>query len=347
MSSKISWTDQTYNPIIGCSKCSPGCQNCYAERMARRQCFMRPGCEYADVVGESGWNGKTALVKSALTKPLHWKNPRRIFVCSMGVLFHESVPFEWIDQVFAVMALCPQHTFQILTKRPDRMREYLAAANRRELIEERIGIHARDWGAGRQAEALGGEWDPGQYDGEGRCEMAPGFGSIVIPLPHQNVWLGATCENQEQADKRIPHLLKCQAAVRFISVEPMLGTINFREIKPLMNAFNSSPYGWHEWLRRKLHLVICGGESGPNARPMHPDWVRSLRDQCVAASVPFHFKQWGEYLHSSQIAETDIDPDEWNHLPIAGTYQTRRVGKTRAGCLIDGNEWKQFPEVTP
>ena len=332
MSSKISWTDQTWNPIVGCSKCSPGCKNCYAERMARRQAFMRPVCEYADVVGESGWNGKTALVKSALTKPLHWKKPRRIFVCSMGDLFHESVPFEWIDQVFAIMALCPQYTFQLLTKRAERMADYIESLTTVDGAYRFTGMQPY------RAEQANKPLHKHAVNYRRR-----------IPLP--NVWLGTTCENQEQADRRIPHLLRCPAAVRFISVEPMLS-----DLDPF--TLRNSGLG-HIHVAKNIDWVICGGESGPNARPMHPDWVRSLRDQCVAAVVPFHFKQWGEWAPDEGLGidmTRIIDKSGvttflfcgWGReISERGWHPVRKVGKSRAGCLIDDQEWKQFPEVTP
>ena len=169
--SKIEWTDQTWNPIIGCSKVSPGCDNCYAEKMAYRQTKMRPRCEYGRVLSRGlymakpGWNGKTALVESMLKKPMNRNKPTKYFICSMGDLFHESVPFEWVDRVFAVMALCPQHTFQILTKRPERMAEYLT-----EYREYGVRKH---W------------WNDHKIS-----SMEKGY---VQTLP--NVWVGCTIEN--------------------------------------------------------------------------------------------------------------------------------------------------------
>ena len=255
MTTKIEWTDESWNPVAGCSKVSDGCKNCYALRMAYRQAAM--GNEnYRNVLKQKGiypaaWNGKTVCIESKLTEPLHWRKPRKIFVCSMSDLFHESVPFDFIDRIMAAMVLCPQHTFQILTKRPERMLEFFSFTGR-----------IKEW-----------EW----------------------PLP--NVWLGVTAENQEMADKRIPLLLQTPAAKRFVSIEPMLGAI---QMSYDVDDGYSQPWSWlsDDWGNKDtLDLVICGGESGTGARPMHPDWARSLRDQCEAAGVPFFFKQWGKYRH--------------------------------------------------
>jgi protein gp37 len=224
--SKIEWTDATWNPIIGCSKCSPGCDNCYAERMAKRLKAMDKS-EYCNVIGDDGkWNGRTAFVIDAITKPLSWKKPRKIFVCSMSDLFHESVDVCWIIAVFVMIKRCPQHTFQILTKRPDRALKFF------------------------QEHPLN--------DG----------------LP--NVWFGVTVCNQDEANKKIPVLLKIDAVVRFLSVEPMLGPVCLEE--------NIKGVNW----------VICGGENGPNARRLNPCWILPLHDQCLIKGVPFFFKGWGD-----------------------------------------------------
>jgi protein gp37 len=247
--SKIEWTDKTWNPIIGCSKVSPACDNCYAEKMAARLALMpNAPSEYANVVNNNGtWSGGTAFVESALEKPLHWRKPCRVFVGSMTDLFHPSTPREWIDKVFAIMALTPHITYQVLTKRPERMAEYCSNPNNRSLHEmERI--------SGERL-CCGGFW------------------------PLNNVWLGVTVENQEQADKRIPILLDTPAAVRFVSVEPMLEGINLN---------NGDMINGLDW-------VICGGETGPNARPMWEHWARALLEECEASGTPFFFKKWGSY----------------------------------------------------
>jgi protein gp37 len=251
------------------------------------------GGYYKDLGCYDGWNGKTVCIESALEKPLHWKKPRKIFVCSMGDLFHETVPFEFIDKVFAVMALCPQHTFQVLTKRAERMVEYF------ENLKQRV--HEWDDGEGETEEYLITQMldNSGNNYLEKACrnwlEM---WNARHLGWPLPNVWLGVTAENQEMADKRIPLLLQTPAAKRFVSIEPMLGAIDL-ETNVLgccrtgpcdltMHTCNSSCE-----LYEGIDLVICGGESGPGARAMRPDWVRSLRDQCEAAGVPFHFKSHG------------------------------------------------------
>ena len=164
-----------------------------------------------------------------------------------------------------------------------------------------------------------------------------------------DVWLGVTVENQAMADERIPILLATPAANRFISIEPMLGPIDFSQI-PRPEQFHRQPYGWHNYWPKKLHWVIVGGESGPNARPMHPDWARSIRDQCQAASVPFFFKQWGEWCPRGQDAPLDDwgNDEKYPARMFAGTAThpaklMLRVGKKKAGRLLDGVEHSAFP----
>lgn len=277
----ISWTDATWNPIVGCSVVSPGCTNCYAMRDAARivRCSEGAGraSHYEGTIEPSKagpvWTGKVALAPDRIvTTPLSWRRPRRIFVNSMGDLFHESVPDEWIDRVFAVMALAPQHTFQVLTKRSARMREYLSGEALRRVARAANRIRTVD-------------------------------GLIGWPLP--NVWLGVTAEDQTRANERIPDLLATPAAVRFVSCEPMLGPVDLRNVSPAdkYEIDVLSGYDFDQGLvGPRLDWVICGGESGPNARPMHPDWARGLRDQCAAAGVPFHFKQWGK-RHAGRLLD--------------------------------------------
>jgi protein gp37 len=280
--SKIEWTEQTWNPIIGCTKISEGCKECYAAKMAGRLANIPYTSYYMNVVKEKKtdllshkpigeWNGKTSFIPSALEKPLKRKKPTMYFVCSMGDLFHESVLFEWIDKVFRIIQRCDKHIFQILTKRPEIALKYFK--------------HLRD--------------------------------DFKLILPFNNIWLGVTAENQKMANKRIPILLQIPAKVHFVSVEPMLSEIDLdcldmpHDIFGVYNAlhgsaFNSEIGGYK--LMSKLDWVICGGESGPNARPMHPDWVRSLRDQCKNANVPFFFKQgsqnnWNDYKNIDSFPE--------------------------------------------
>lgn len=313
--SKIEWTDKTWNPIVGCSKVSPACDNCYAEQQAG-MCANFKQAQYQDVVRISPdcdtylgqWNGRTSFVESQLDKPLKRKKPTKYFVCSMSDLFHESVPFEWVAKVFSVMALCPQHTFQVLTKRPERMAYFFE-------VVKNIDQHP--------------ELDQLLFDPWRAVYAAPGD-SLPWPLP--NVWIGTTVENQEQADRRIPHLLKCAAPVRFLSVEPMLGPVELGM-----------------WLEYSIQWVICGGEAGPRARPMYEGWALSLMEQCRDASIPFFFKQWGEwYPHPTTscfpFAISYGNTYVWGHGSGLVSY---RVGKKVAGRLLDGVEYSEFPEEFP
>ena len=354
--SKIEWTDATWNPVRGCSRVSEGCRNCYAETVANR--FCGPGSPYEGVVqvdadgkGLGKWNGQIKFVERRLLDPLHWKEPRRIFVNSMSDLFHENVTDEMLDRIFAVMALCPQHTFQILTKRPERMLEYCSISNRRAAITdaaEYLGLKAKYVDGHLQADSDG-----------------------MAHWPLANVWLGVSVENQKAADERIPLLLQTRASVRFLSVEPMLNAVN-------LDDFLYSRPGIDSGRLNRLHWVICGGESGPGARPMHPDWARSLRDQCVGAGVPFFFKQWGEWGPGSVLMSTGervfrefADKQQWINngdtwvnggvcMDSSGFELKRgsdfdvckypvtvihRVGKKAAGDLLDGEQWHQFPAV--
>jgi len=250
---KIEWTDATWNPITGCSVVSPGCTNCYAMRLAGTRLQHHPSRAGLTDASKAGpvWNGQVRLNEQWLDQPVRWKKPRRVFVCAHGDLFHENVPDEWVDKVFRVMALSDQHIFQVLTKRPERMKDYIAAANKR----------------------IGSAW------------------------PLLNVHLGVSVEDQARADERIPHLLDTPAAVRFISAEPLIGSVDLRLLHH-DGMTNIDALTGHHGVTLPLkgrcpHIdwVIVGGESGPGYRPMDLDWARSIRDQCKAAGVPFFMKQ--------------------------------------------------------
>ncbi len=348
----ISWTDETWNPVVGCSIVSPACTNCYAMAMAARIERMSGGkTHYAGttkvVNGKPVWTGKLALAPDhILTAPLRWKRPRRVFVNSMSDLFHEDMPEGWIDQVFAVMALSPQHTFQILTKRPERMRAYLtkdwAAAARRHVEELTLPTFSK-----------------ATADTQDRLRRytSPGF-----PHPLENVWLGITAEDQARADERIPHLLATPAAVRFVSAEPLLGPIHF-DFAPSHRHQRDCAYVASQGpapctcnaARNGLDWIIVGGESGPGARPTHPDWVRSIRDQCAAAGVAFHFKQWGDWVpcvlpKDGQWPTWTTTTREFCRVDDDGRRSTdgwpmQRVGKARAGRNLDGQIHDAFPEA--
>jgi len=314
-SHKIGWLNlpgykgETWNPIIGCSKVSAGCENCYAERMAVRLSGIEKTAYYSMVTCRTAhtlptaWTGRTELIQSQLTKPLKWKKPRVIFVCSMGDLFHENTSFEDINAVFSVMSDCDQHIYIVLTKRAKRMVEFF-------------------------------EWKKKQHG--------------INWQPKNNVWLGVTTENQETANERIPYLIKIPAAVKFVSVEPMLSHVDISFIRsskcsgytPLQSHPISSPN------RPFINWVICGGESGPGSRPMHPDWVRSLRYQCKEAEVPFFFKQWGEWMPMDQVNDEQFFASkESKEVGYGYTSNTVfKVGKKAAGNLLDGERWEQYPE---
>lgn len=250
-----------------------------------------------------GGEGQFILKERELCKPIKVKNPSIIGVQFMGDLFHHDVPDSFIDSVFAIMALRPDHTFLILTKRATRMKQYCTGTS-----WQRLSKSAFDMGH----EYLLGNFNVNQA--LEACEQ-------IFRLPLPNVWLGVTAENQEQADKRIPILLQIPAAVRFVSVEPMLGPVDLRNLKydgDILDAMageylsTDGSEAYVPW--NKLDWVICGGESGPRARPMHPDWVRSLRDQCVGAGVPFFFKQM-MHVNSKLVKMPVLDGRVWDEYP--------------------------------
>lgn len=314
MATKIEWTDETLNPIrarsiesgkVGwhCELVSPGCQRCYAQSMNRRL-----GTKL-DYTRRSRDEVELYLDEHMLSAPLRWRKPRRVFVCSMTDLFADFVTDEWIDQVFAVMALAPQHTFQVLTKRAKRMREYM---------------EARDWGDAANAIH---DQHIRRLDG-----VMYFMGEIVPPLP--NVWLGISAEDQKRLDERAPQLIKTTAAARFLSIEPMLGPIDASIY--LYSGWTEPPYD------DVINWVIVGGESGPGARPMHPVWARSIRDQCVEAGVPFFFKQWGEWADWDSTSPEESKP---KRTTVDG-YPMRRLGKKAAGRELDGRVWDEMPQET-
>lgn len=314
--SSIEWTDATWNPITGCSVVSPGCTNCYAMRLAGTRLKDHPSRIDLTRDTKAGpvWNGEVRLNKEWLFQPLEWKRPRKIFVCAHGDLFAENVPDDWILDVVTIMAIAGHHTFQVLTKRAERMHDFF---NRDDLLDE---IYA-NW-----------------YSFSGGARE-------VYSWPLHNIWLGCSAEDQVRYDQRRRWLDRTPAAVKFWSIEPMLGPIEMgiKFVKP----------GW----------VIVGGESGPKARPMHPDWARSIRDQCADAGVPFFFKQWGEWcpatrdygVHGSVMPDngekfTWIGWDGTTKNPSAHDLKAPvmaigRMGKNAAGRILDGVTHDAMPAV--
>lgn len=358
-STPIEWTDATWNPVRGCARVSAGCMNCYAERVAAR--FSGQGQPYEGLVTRTTqgpkWNGEVRTYTELLDQPLRWTRPRRIFVNSMSDLFHPDVPFKFIADVFAVMSCTTRHTYQILTKRPARMLaffEWLATNNVHATRERLLSCWHRRvaepflWPDKVDAFRVWPDWTPAKNNRGGYDNCGP-----IWPL--ENVWLGVSVENQATADERIPLLLETPAAVRWISAEPLLEPVSiFNPITGDLEHSSGDNYnpGSIDW-------VVAGGESGPGARPTHPDWIRSLRDQCANAhgGVPFFFKQWGEWA-----PDNCQGPNHWQHLEKRWARWTAngftfedpdkwpdddnllfRLGKKNAGRLLDGRTHDEYP----
>jgi protein gp37 len=284
---RIEWADATWSPITGCTPISEGCEHCYAARMAKR------------LAGRFGYPKdepfKPTFHLEKLDEPQKWKKPKRIFVCSMGDLFHETIESKYVHFILHACELNPQHIYIFPTKRPKKMLEIMS------------------------------HWNPERR--------------------FPNWWLGVTAENQRTADERIPVLLQIPAAVRFVSVEPMLEPISFKQWLLDVEQYDSRT----PW-KPEIDWVICGGETGPGARPMHPDWVRSLRDQCQVSNVPFFFKGWGDWEHES-MADFTSSPgaalssrNATYHIWGGGT-RSYHIGKKHSGRLLDGVEWNQFSKI--
>jgi len=342
MPTKIEWTNEPWNPVTGCFVVSPGCTNCYAMRLAgTRLKHETKRIGLTDIVnGKPVWNGKVRFNRSELDKPLRWRRPRRIFVCPHGDLFHEDVPKDWIDQVMAVAALAPQHTFQVLTKRGNRMYHYF--------LEDAWGP-VRD----RVSDRADRYWD---FDFntlvgidrfmEAHSRLAPRRGGWPLP----NMHLGVSVENQEWANKRIPYLLDTPAAIRWVSAEPLLGPVNLREVWARMPSGGESLYDTLGSTRvdlrgdrRTLDWVVVGGESGPKARYMDPDWARSLRNQCAETNVAYFFKQWGEWAPSAHHYHDAELGKFQGALYDYGFPRVVKVGKKRAGRTLDGVVHDAYP----
>ncbi len=341
----IEWTHrpgtkgETWNPIkavnretggVGhyCAHVSEGCRNCYAEAMQgwRFNSPIRFAAQDIDQV-------EIFLDEKMLVQPLHWRKPRTIFVCSMTDLYGDWVKDAWIDKIKAIEALTPHHTFIELTKRPERMRDYLHEIYHRSDMTREIAA---------AAEVLGKEWDRHILD--------------HVDWPIFNVWEGVSVENQQTVNDRLIFLRQTPAAVRWVSYEPALGPVDF--------DFLGGPGFYYSALkhnaidgRRVLDWIVVGGESGRGARPPHPDWIRIVRNQCQEAGVAFYFKQWGAWRPLRQDDRSggrerwaDFDDDgNLEMSPITISHHDNgamyRVGKKAAGRTLDGREWSQWPEV--
>ena len=284
MTTKIEWVrssngekGETWNPLAGCSRKSTGCQNCYAEKMTKRLEAM--GVEkYQGLLNDHGrFNGNVKLERDALMIPLKRKKPTTYFVNSMSDWCHENVSDDWRDQMLAIAALTPQHTYQYLTKRADRMNRYLQAL--------------RDYDEPVSEYWLG---DTLQELSEGRITRKV-LQDTRIDKPLPNVWFGVSVEDQKTANERIPLLLQTPAAVRFLSVEPLLEYVRIKN--EWLSDRGGVPGTMGQWAKKPdIHLVIIGGESGPNARPFNIEWARQLIRDCKAANVPVFVKQLGGYV---------------------------------------------------
>lgn len=269
---KIDWCNRVWNPITGCSPVSEGCRNCYAQRMANR------------LKGRYGYPKddpfRVTFHPERLEEPLHWKKPSKIFVCSMGDLFHEDVDSYWHVKIMQIIRKCPYHIFLFLTKRPEKMKDIL-------------------------------------------------FHWFVPNIP--NLWLGVSVEDQSTADKRIPILLQIPAAKRFVSCEPLLNSIDIKSYLPgtVWGGFRENPSTVKIILG--IDWLIVGGETGPGARPLNPDWIRSLRDQCQTVGMPFFFKNWGS-----------------NSFEMCPDYHKRRNWPDHKiklrGHFLDGEKYREFPK---
>lgn len=326
--SAIEWTDHTFNPWTGCLRVSPGCDNCYAAAQAKRN----PGVFGSWEPGAPRKRTSDAYWR----KPLAWNaeaartgKRARVFCASMADVFDNQAEAAWRDDLWALIHHTPHLDWLLLTKRPQNIAGMLPADRQ---------PHHPAWGDG---------WP--------------------------NVWLGTTVENQAEADRRIPHLLRAPARVRFLSCEPLLGPVDLTAIDLPGGDYEVLPLG-AAWLDRlapgeeegpRIDWVISGGESGHGARPSHPDWHRSLRDQCAAAGAPYFFKQWGEWLpgthYTDELSKADpgdfsrfdcMDWEDGKPVPADGEWgcdmtgdEVYRVGKKRAGALLDGREHREFPEA--
>lgn len=311
----IQWTDEVWNPVRGCSRVSEGCRNCYAERQAIRQ--SRAGGAYHGLVKSTKagpqWTGVVRLIEEQLRKPLRWRKPRRVFVNSMSDLFHEKLADSTIARIWQVMRAATPHTFQVLTKRPERMRQFLAQCS--------------DW----QGWITHSGAPPSSYGGDG----------IIVgdrdrwPLP--NVWLGVSVEDQKTSDERVADLLQTPAAVRFLSCEPLLGPVDILES---IRVLHRRVGDFHPVFMQPggIDWVIVGGESGPRARPCNVQWIRSIVEQCREKDVPVFVKQLG----SEPGFKLEDEEGRGNMAPsfhhASGDLFIKKLGDRKGG---DPDEWPE------
>lgn len=347
--SEISWTDNTWNPWIGCTKVSAGCKNCYAERDFDKR---------RHVVEWGKGNPRKRTTDAYWKQPLAWNRKAekegtrpRVFCASLADWLDPEVPIEWFMDLMGLIAVTPNLDWLLLTKRPEH-------------FDSRMGDAFFEWA----------KTSPQKTPAHYMC-----YDWRIRRVAPANVWIGTTVENQKATD-RIPHLLSIPARVRFLSCEPLLGPVDISswiakalpyltkqnfEAATARNRFVIDVESIKDQMMCNLGIdwVICGGESGPNARPMHPDWARDLRDQCAAAGVAFHFKQWGEWApgECAQHAPTKTErtatwfDDKWiyEEVSVEGSEEMHcddepdvyRLGVKNAGRLLDGREWNELPKA--
>lgn len=288
----IAWTEHTWNPVRGCSRVSEGCRNCYAEQVARR--FSGPGQPYEGLVtiGAKGarWSGTTKFVQEHLADPLRWGRPRMVFVNSMSDLFHESIAFDDIAAIFGVMGASWKHAFQVLTKRPERAREFFA------WLEEKSKTYTRNGHAEECYRHARRRIDAPESD---RSPRAPLWHPALPSFPFPNVWIGVSVEDQETADQRIPVLLELPAAIRWVSYEPALGPVNF----DLLSCEDGESYQSSFRLSDDedgIDWIVVGGESGREAREFHLSWARDTIRQARESSCAVFVKQLGAVAYETR-----------------------------------------------
>jgi protein gp37 len=346
MPTGIEWTEETWSPATGCSAVSPGCRNCYAARMARRLDGRGVGYDGTTKAKSSRlgaaamWTGRVNWLPARLEVPLRWRRPRTVFVCSMADLFHEHLDFHRIAAVFGIMAATPHHTYQVLTKRAERMHAFF----------DWLASHSFPLSPGtRPLVSIAGDI-PELIADYAKEELAGNTNGHLLeritaakewPLP--NVWLGASAEDNKRLHQRLGYLMDTPAAVRFLSCEPLLEALDFED-GPTSPDSTMAP--WSNLELGLIHWVIAGGESGAGSRPPHPAWFRKLRDDCAEAGVAFFFKQWGSWAPLETWSKAGI--------ATAAELAIRRreledgvemvcVGKAKAGRRLDGKLHEELP----
>jgi protein gp37 len=326
--SRIEWTEASWTVVTGCHKAGSGCRFCYSEREWARLSANPATLYYGRAFGDVRFH------PTKLREPWRWRRPRRVFVSSMGDVFHPSVRDEEITAVFAVMAACRHHHFQVLTKRAERMQAWLSELT---ALPSPIAVLA----ASLEAFGLG--------------DLVPALKNAEWPLPH--VMAGVSVDDQDSTDARIPLLLKTPATRRFVSVEPLLAPLSLSCVHASSHVLLDALCGCGVDRRaitqsipnigcHRLDWVIVGGESGPQARPLHPDWVRRLREECAASEVPFFFKQWGEWAPLESVPPSD-SARVIRTAAMDDATVMYRVGRAKAGRLLDGRLHDDMPAELP